>query len=409
MSAPSNEPGVLSRQLIFSLYLPAVVLALGMGIVTPGLAVYAKSFGMDFGAASLVFVVYQLGTLLITFPTGLLIDKIGRRPILLAGPALTAVTSFLMAIAGSYPEFLVYRFFAGVAQEFWMQSRLAMIADMSGANQRARQITWMFGMQRVGTMLGPAVGGVLAVFDLRLPFVVYGVLMGLLLIPTYFYTSETAANRQPQGQPLPEMSWRALFKIIFTVEILAFFCVQFLAVVCRGSDGGTFNLYAVYEYGVGPDVLGGIAVLAGLAALPIPFVTGYFMDRYGRKAVIVPSFGLLGSSLMFMAVTAFAHMPFELYVVAYVVAQVTQSTTNGTMQVLGSDLAPVASRGRFFGIWRTMTSSGGLASPAMFAVVATGAGYGWAFVLLGVSSLLVSIIVATVLRETAARPAPAKA
>src|SRR5262245_16525375 len=97
----SNEPGVLSRQLIFSLYLPAVVLALGMGSVTPVLPVYAKSFGMDFGAASLVFVVYQLGTLLITFPTGLLIDKVGRRPILLAGPALTAVTSFLMAIAQS--------------------------------------------------------------------------------------------------------------------------------------------------------------------------------------------------------------------------------------------------------------------------------------------------------------------
>ena len=75
------------------------------------------------------------------------------------------------------------------------------------------------------------------------------------------------------------------------------------------------------------------------------------------------SFTFLGASLLFMAVTAFAQMRFMIYVIGYVLAQVTQSATNGTMQVLGSDLAPVASRGRFFGIWRTITSSGGLASP----------------------------------------------
>ena len=191
--------GVITPQLLLSLYLPALVLALGIGIVTPVLPVYAKSFGLDFGGAAMVFVVYQLGTLVITFPTGLLIDKIGRRPIILAGPALTAVSSLLTAVAGSFPQLLLYRFLGGVANEFWMQSRLAMITDLSASNQRARQITWMFGMQRVGMMLGPAVGGGLALINLRVPFVVYGIITALLIIPVFLFTKESAPSRQPEA------------------------------------------------------------------------------------------------------------------------------------------------------------------------------------------------------------------
>ena len=131
-----SRSSILTRELVLSLYVPALVISLGIGIVTPVLPAYAKSFNIGFGEASLVFVVYQLGALAFTFPTGYLMDRMGRKPVLLAGPLLTAVSSFLMAGAGSYPELLVYRFAAGAANELWMQSRLATITDSAATNER---------------------------------------------------------------------------------------------------------------------------------------------------------------------------------------------------------------------------------------------------------------------------------
>ncbi len=399
--APSR---LLTKELVLSLYVPALVISLGIGIITPVLPTYARSFGISFGEASLLFVIYQLGALAFTFPTGFLMDRIGRRPVLLAGPLITALASFLMAAARSYPEILICRFVSGAANELWMQSRLAVITDSAATNERGRQITWMVGMQRAGTMLGPAVGGFLAdAWDIRIPFIIHGILMLAVVIPSFIFVRETVATRPAQaedGSTLQPFTTRDLIKYILTAEMLAFFVVQFLATVCRGGEGSTFNLYAVYEYGIGPQTLGLISVLAGVAALPIPFITGYFMDRYGRKKVIVPSFTLLASALLFMAVTAFTKMPLLAYVVAYIAAQVTQSTTNGTMQVLGSDMSPAAARGGFFGVWRTVSQGGALFAPAIFAVIAEHSSFGAAFLFLSISSVLVAIIVSTVLRET---------
>ena len=82
MSAPEQRGGgsLLSVQQSLSLYLPALVLSLGTGIIAPVLPIYAKSFDISFGIASLALIVYQVGSLVATFPTGYMLDKIGRPP-----------------------------------------------------------------------------------------------------------------------------------------------------------------------------------------------------------------------------------------------------------------------------------------------------------------------------------------
>ena len=52
------------------------------------------------------------------------------------------------------------------------------------------------------------------------------------------------------------------------------------------------------EVSVGPGDLGWMSLLAGVAALPIPFITGTWMDKWGRKRIIVPSFLLLAVTLV---------------------------------------------------------------------------------------------------------------
>lgn len=404
---------VLSRSQILSLYLPALILSLGMGIIAPVLPVYAKSFDIGIGLASMVLVGYQVGALGATLPAGYLMDKIGRRPILLAGPILMAVSTILNAFVSSYWELVFYRVIGGAANQLWMQARLAVIADTAGVGQRARQITWMIGMQRGGTMLGPALGGVLAAFDIRYPFIVHGIITLLAIIPSFVLVKETAFTARADDKPptateVEQGDWHRLKGALFTVQMVTFMFVQFFATVCRGGEGGTFNLYAVYAYEIGSDTLGFLNAAAGLVIFPIPFLTGYFMDRYGRKFVVVPSFIIYGIALALMGVTAYLNMPFMAYVVVFFLVQACLSTTNGTMQVLGADVAPPFARGMFFGIWRFIAQVGALLGPALFGVIAEYVDYGTAFEFTAVAALAVAVLVGFILKETVQR-APARA
>ena len=99
--------GVLSSYQFLTLYFPAFILSLGYSIATPAIPVFAKSFDTGFGVASLVIVVHALGGLIAAVPTGFLVDHLGRRPMLFAGPVLMAASSALTAAAQSFPELLL--------------------------------------------------------------------------------------------------------------------------------------------------------------------------------------------------------------------------------------------------------------------------------------------------------------
>src|SRR5688500_20263073 len=100
--------GAFSAYQVLTLYFPALVFALGYSIGTPAIPVLAKSFDTGFGVASLVIVVHALGGLCAAVPTGFLVDRAGRRPILFAGPILIASASWLSTVAHYFLVLLAY-------------------------------------------------------------------------------------------------------------------------------------------------------------------------------------------------------------------------------------------------------------------------------------------------------------
>src|SRR5262245_40631193 len=184
--------GVLSSYQFLTLYFPAFVLALGYSIATPAIPIFAKSFDTGFAIASLVIVFHALGGLIAAVPTGFLVDRLGRRPMLFAGPVLMAASSGLTAVAGTFPELLVYRFLGGAAMEMWRQARLAIIADVSKSRQRGRQMSGMVGTEGAGRLMGPAIGGLLAAWSIRMPFLAHGTLAFLAIVPSFFLVRESA-------------------------------------------------------------------------------------------------------------------------------------------------------------------------------------------------------------------------
>jgi MFS family permease len=398
--------GVLSPYQFLTLYFPGFVLALGYSIATPAIPVFAKSFDTGFGVASLVIVMSALGEFVAAVPTGILVDRLGRRPILYAGPILTAASSCLTALAQSFEELLVYRFIGGVANEMWRQARLAIIADVSKSHERGRQMSGMVGIEGAGKLLGPALGGLLAISSIRTPFFVHGALAFLAIVPSFFMVRESAPeqSRAAGKKEEDQLGTGALLKMMLHARYLGFFTAQFFASMTRGILwGGTLLLYATYAYGAGAQLLGGLATASSIVGIPITISCGYLMDRFGRKTTMVPGFVLISLGLIFLASSAHWQWSLSLFIVGFIWIQGTGSITSGSMQVLGADMAPAVARGRFFGFWRLIGQIGGLVSPALFAVAAEQIAYSAAFALFAFCSLATAALLAFTVKETVGR------
>ncbi len=377
-------------------------------MVAPVIPVYAKSFEVTLTTAAWVFVAYATGSVAATFPAGYMMDKIGRRPVILSGPIITAIAAFLTPHAGTFWELLFWRFLSGAAQQLWQQGRLAVITDTAQHRERARLVQWMQGVGRGGQLMGPAIGGFLAAaFGVAIPFYVYGLLTLIAVLPSFKLIKETAPElrkRKSGEEAVVDTGWKGVISYLLTFQILVFLTIQLLANMSRGGqEYGSLNLYAVYAYDMGPATLGVLSTVAIVFGIPVPFLSGYLMDKFGRRSVIVPGFSLFAIALVLMSFTSFASLPIEYFMVMYVVVQATQGVTGGTMQVLGADLSPTTGRGKFFGIWRMISQIGAAITPAIFAFIADTFGYGSGFIYLALCAGGVALGVGAVLGDTLAR------
>jgi MFS family permease len=210
-------------------------------------------------------------------------------------------------------------------------------------------------------------------------------------------TETKAAARDKEDR----LDTRALLALMLDGQYFGFFCAQFFASMTRGVLwGGTLLLYAAYAYDASPQLLGGLATTSSIVGIPITLSCGYLMDRFGRKTTMVPGFVFISLGLAILASSAQWHWSLASFIAGFLWIHGAQSITAGSMQVLGSDMAPAVARGRFFGFWRLIGEVGGLVSPALFALVAEQIAYSAAFVLLALCALATAALLAFHVRET---------
>ena len=396
----SRNDAAVSWDAFLSTYLPALVLALGTGIALPAVPTLAKSFGVSFGLASGVVTSFLVGNLAGSIPSGWLIDRFGRRSVMIAGPLLTSAIAFLVALVHSFPELLVLRFFDGCAAQMWLMGRLAAISHAPPA-QRGRQVSWMFGMNNTGKLAGPMLGGFIAsAWGPRAPFMAYAVLALLALLPTIMLAEDTPRG-DPRGSVKNRVESRSLSLRQIIMPRLVYFGVALFAGLTRGPvQADLLHLYAAFAYHLGPRQIGYLATGAAVVSLPIGFIAGWMMDRFGRKRTMVPGFAGVTIAMAALAVSAFAHLSLAWYTVLFILGVALQALTGGSIQTVGADVAPPEARGRFLGLWRFTGQAGATLSPIVFAVLADQLNYGSAFLFVALSATAVAFLLVRYVPET---------
>src|SRR5438045_6575495 len=152
-------------------------------MIAPLLLDLSRELGVPLGQAGLLAGAMSLPWALGAPFTGLLSDRLGRRPLIVLALAGVGVSTIAAAFATSFATLLAARFAAGVFGAFGPASVMAAVGDLFPPNRRGMAMGWLnagFGLAAVAGV--PSVGIIGGVFGWRWAFGAVGCVLLVLAV-----------------------------------------------------------------------------------------------------------------------------------------------------------------------------------------------------------------------------------
>lgn len=382
------------KAMALSVYVPTLILRFCRGMLIPVLPIYALSFGVSEIFVGLAVGIMGIGTIVGDIPAGMLAARYGVKRTMQIGLGCIALPMLMLAFVNSYFAFLLFYFAAGVGVALWNIALHGYMAHEISTSQRGKSIALLGGLGRVGSFLGPAIGGLIATrYSESMVFALFAILTAVtIFFPSrYLQASTDGSTSSTDGhEAKPVRHHGAIEQIRYLFSILR----QDARVLGAAGIGQLFAqtirsgrqiIVPLYGDAIGLDLqtIGLIVSIAAAVDMSLFPIAGYIMDRLGRKFSIVPSFLIQGIGMALIPFTG----GFAGLLAAASIMGLGNGLSSGTMMTLGADLAPSESTGQFLGMWRFIGDIGHAGgpiivggvtdlfalSPATFVVAAIGA------------------------------------
>jgi DHA1 family multidrug resistance protein-like MFS transporter len=289
-----------NRRNLLILSFTLFVVMLGFGVVIPIIPFYMDNLGAGGTELGLLVASYAIMRLICAPIWGSVSDRVGRKPIMMIGIFGYGITMVLFGLATELWMLFVARMLSGILSSATAPTTMAYIGDSTSEEERGGGMGILGAAVGIGTIFGPALGGLLAGESLSTPFFIAGgmSILALMLIAIFLPESLPKHSRQPTDKriPLPEIRlwWQALSSPIGIPLVLAFLLTCGMMIFY-----GIFGLYALEKFNYGPEEVGTIFMVVGLvSAVTQGVLTGPFTKRWGETAVI--KIALLASVIGFI-------------------------------------------------------------------------------------------------------------
>ena len=277
---------------------------LGIGIVIPVIPELVKHFvGGDIKSAGwyvgIISASYSLTQFLFAPILGALSDRFGRRPVLLASLFGLGIDFIIQGFAPSIMWLFVGRLIAGIMGASFTTAH-AYIADVSTPENRAQNFGLAGVMFGLGFIFGPALGGLLGEYNMRLPFFVSAALAlvnwlyGYFILPESLPPEKRSPFRWSRANPIGSLFVLAEYPIVAALS-WAFVC---MSLAQRGLEN-VWVLFTGFKFGWG-ELQNGLAL--GLVGVMAAIVQGLLVKplikRFGERNAVV--YGLAIQACVFV-------------------------------------------------------------------------------------------------------------
>jgi MFS transporter, DHA1 family, tetracycline resistance protein len=269
----------------------------GFGMILPLLPFYAQRFGADAFAVGVLFASFSLAQGLCAPLLGRLSDRFGRRPVLLVSLVANAGALLLFAFAGTFPLLLLARTLSGMAAANFSIAQ-AYVADVTPPQERARGMGWIGAALGLGFVLGPGLGGLLALLGQQaVPLGAAALtLVNATLVALWLPESLPAAQRRSlRGAALVPLAGLARC----TRPVRGLLALFFVVILAFSVMEGTLALYCASRFGFGVGETSALLVAIGvMMAVVQGGLVGRLVARFGERRLVLAGIALMVAGLL---------------------------------------------------------------------------------------------------------------
>lgn len=364
MAAPSRVRTAVSEtvgglpQQFWWLWASTLVNRLG-GFVVTFLALYLTAErGYSASYAGLVSALFGLGAAIAALGAGVLTDRLGRRPTLLAAQLATAVFTAVLGFTDGPVAIAVVAFLTGLANNAARPAISAIIADVVPAEDRVRAYSLNYWAINIGFGVSAAAAGLIATHGYLTLFLLDALSTLLCAVLIFVRIPETRPERTAAVAPgtkpvgLGTVFRDGPFMAVFGVNLL-------LAMVFQ--QGSTTLAVDMGQHSITTTEFGLVASLNGVLIVLLQLPVTRWMEGRSRTGLLVVGALLIGWGFGLSALAGSSAALYALTVAVWTIGEIINAPT---MMGLVAELSPAEARGRYQGVYSLSWSLASFLGPA---------------------------------------------
>ena len=257
----------------------------GIGLIIPIMPAYLETFGVAGQVLGTLIATFALAQFLFSPLAGDLSDKYGRKKLIIFGLIVFGLSQLVFGLATELWILYLARFFSGLGSAFLVPPMMAFVADITTYEERGRGMGLLGASMSLGFTIGPGIGGFLAEFGLRVPFIVatavalIAAVISLIALPNVQPTIQNSlTKRENIFQQMRRSASTSYFVLLIVMFVFSFGLSNFQS---------TLSLYVDQRYNYSPTDIAILITFGGLVGvIAQTFVIDRLFRRFGEMKVI---------------------------------------------------------------------------------------------------------------------------
>ena len=259
-----------------------LISTIGSSMIWPFLMIYAtERLNVPMTTAAALMTINAAAGMLASFIAGPIIDRFGRKWMMVGSLATNGLTYLILSQASTLPEFAIAMALSGAVNPLYRVGADAMLADLVPADKRIDAYALVRLSNNLGIAIGPAIGGFIATASYNLAFylaatgmVVYSLLLTLFAVETLPKVIRTAQSSEISK---PD---RGYGPVLRDKPFLSFVAAVSMAMMCATLIWLLMPVYAKQAYQIPENLYGLIPTTNALMVVTLQLVVTRISKRY---------------------------------------------------------------------------------------------------------------------------------